>query len=183
MTGSPLLSLVSLQTSFEGKAWVLPDDIDTDQIVPGKYLAKITPEELGPHVLEGYDQAFPTKVEPGDLIVAGENFGCGSSREHAPLAIKGAGVPLVLAESFARIFYRNAFNVGLPVLEVAGISDKVSQGDKLAVDVTTGTVVNETTGDELHAEPLSDKALKLVEAGGLVALTRRKLDERRAGDA
>ncbi len=165
-----------LRTSFSGKAWVLPDDVDTDQIVPGKYLAKITEEELGPHVLEGYDQAFPENVSEGDIIVAGENFGCGSSREHAPLAIKGAGVPVVLAESFARIFYRNAFNVGLPVLEVEGLPEATSEGDTLVVDLEEGTVTNETTGDTFQAEPLSEKALELVEAGGLINLTRSKLD-------
>lgn len=167
-----------LRTSFSGKAWVLPDDVDTDQIVPGKHLAKITEEELGPVVLEGYDQSFPEKVNEGDILVAGRNFGCGSSREHAPIAIKGAGIPVVLAESFARIFYRNAFNVGLPALEVPGIAEVTSEGDTLAVDLEEGTVTNETTGEALQAEPLSEKALELVEAGGLIDLTRRKLDER-----
>lgn len=174
---------MSLETSFTGKAWVLPDDVDTDQIVPGKYLAKITEEELGPHVLEGYDQEFPDQVSEGDLIIAGKNFGCGSSREHAPIAIKGAGVPVVVAESFARIFYRNAFNVGLPALEVPGVSDAVSEGDTVSVDLETGTVTNETTGETLNAEPLSDKALELIEAGGLIDLTRRKLEERGSADA
>ena len=164
-----------LQTEFDGKAWVLPDDIDTDQITPGKYLAMITPEELGPHVLEGYDQDFPNKVQPGDIIVAGENFGCGSSREHAPLAIKGAGVPVVIAESFARIFYRNAFNVGVPVMEVEGISDHVSEGDEIHVDLEAGTVENKTTGASFQGAPLSEKAFELVDAGGLINLTRQKL--------
>jgi 3-isopropylmalate/(R)-2-methylmalate dehydratase small subunit len=166
---------VSLQTRFEGKAWVLPDDVDTDQIVPGKYLAKITEEELGPHVLEGYDQEFPDRVSEGDIIVAGRNFGCGSSREHAPIAIKGAGVPVVIAESFARIFYRNAFNVGIPALEVPDISDHVDEGDQVGVDLESGEVTNETTGETFNAEPLSDKALDLIEAGGLVELTRQQL--------
>jgi 3-isopropylmalate/(R)-2-methylmalate dehydratase small subunit len=169
---------VSLQTRFSGKAWVLPDDVDTDQIVPGKYLAKITEEELGPHVLEGYDQSFPQKVNEGDVIVAGQNFGCGSSREHAPIAIKGAGVPVVVAESFARIFYRNAFNVGLPALEVPDISSHVDEGDEVSVDLESGEVTNETTGETFNAEPLSDKALELIEAGGLVNLTRQKLEQR-----
>lgn len=166
---------MALQTEFEGKAWVLPDDVDTDQITPGKYLAMITEEELGPHVLEGYDRSFPEKVSPGDIIVAGKNFGCGSSREHAPIAIKGAGIPVVVAESFARIFYRNAFNVGLPVLEVEGISDHVDEGDTVAIDLRSGKVEDVTTGRTFEAEPLSDKALELIEAGGLINLTRRKL--------
>jgi 3-isopropylmalate/(R)-2-methylmalate dehydratase small subunit len=169
---------VSLTTRFEGTSWVLPDDVDTDQIVPGKYLAKITEEELGPHVLEGYDQTFPDRVSEGDVLVAGANFGCGSSREHAPIAIKGAGVPCVVAESFARIFYRNAFNVGLPVLEVPGISDAVDEGDTVRVDLEAGTVENVDTGASFEAEPLSDKALELIEAGGLVNLTRERLEAR-----
>ncbi len=173
---------MALETSFTGKAWVLPHDVDTDQIVPGKYLAKITEEELGPIVLEGYQQDFPEKVSPGDIIVAGRNFGCGSSREHAPIAIKGAGVPVVVAESFARIFYRNAFNVGLPVLEVPDISEHVTEGDEVSVDLESGVITNEATGESFNAEPLSDKALELVEAGGLVNLTRETLEARRAED-
>ncbi len=169
---------MTLETSFSGKAWVLPDDIDTDQIVPGKHLAKITEEELGPVVLEGYDEAFADEVSPGDVLVAGRNFGCGSSREHAPIAIKGAGIPVVIAESFARIFYRNAFNVGLPAIEVPDITEHVSQGDTLSVNLEEGTVENTDTGDAFSAEPLSEKALELLEAGGLVDLTRSKLEER-----
>lgn len=172
---------MGLQTRFEGKAWVLPHDVDTDQIVPGKYLAKITEEELGPHVLEGYQQDFPEKVSPGDIIIAGRNFGCGSSREHAPIAIKGAGVPVVVAESFARIFYRNAFNVGLPALEVPGISEQVTEGDTVSVDLESGLVEDQDTGERFEAEPLSDKALELIEAGGLVDLTRRRLEKKREG--
>ena len=169
-----------MKTAYRGRAWVFPDNVDTDQITPGKYLAMITPEELGRHVLEGADQEFPKKVRPGDILVAGENFGCGSSREHAPIAIKGAGIPCVLAESFARIFYRNAYNVGVCAVEVPGISKEVATGDALDVDLSRGEVRNARTGATLKAEPLTPKALELLEAGGLVALTRRRLQERGA---
>lgn len=167
-----------MKTEFEGKAWVFPDNVDTDQITPGKYLTLITPEELGKHVLEGARADFPSKVKPGDVLVAGRNFGCGSSREHAPQAIKGAGVPVVLAESYARIFYRNAINVGLPILEVEEIGKKVREGDVLKVHLTTGVVENVTRGERYQAVPLSDKAMSILRAGGLVEVTREKLRER-----
>lgn len=169
-----------MKTQFRGKAWVFPDNVDTDQITPGKYLTMITAEELGKVVLEGARADFARQVKPGDLLVAGRNFGCGSSREHAPLAIKGAGIPIVIAESYARIFYRNAVNVGLPALECAGIADAVKEGDVLDVDLTTGKVTNTTSGKTLQAIPLSAKALEILGAGGLVPLTRKKLEAKRA---
>ncbi len=172
-----------METRFRGKAWVFPDNVDTDQITPGKYLTIIDAEGLGKHVLEGARPDFPQKVRKGDVLVAGRNFGCGSSREHAPLAVKGAGMPVVLAESFARIFYRNAINVGLPILEVEGVSQKVREGDDLDVDLATGRVVNATTGETLQAVALSDKALSILEAGGLVPVTRAKLAAKRAAAA
>jgi 3-isopropylmalate/(R)-2-methylmalate dehydratase small subunit len=167
-----------METRFAGKAWVFGDNIDTDQITPGKYLTMITAEELGKVVLEGSRPEFAKLVQKGDVLVAGRNFGCGSSREHAPLAIKGAGMPVVLAESFARIFYRNAINVGLPVLEVADIHTKAREGDVLDVDLTTGKIVNKTKGETYEAVPLSDKAMSILRAGGLVEVTRAKLAER-----
>ena len=169
-----------METRFSGKAWLFGDNIDTDQITPGKYLTMITPEELGKVVLEGARPEFARQVKKGDVIVAGRNFGCGSSREHAPQGIKGAGVPVVLAESFARIFYRNAINVGLPVLEVADVTRKVKEGDVLDVDLVTGRIQNKTTGETLEAVPLSDKAMSILRAGGLVQVTRQKLAERAA---
>jgi 3-isopropylmalate/(R)-2-methylmalate dehydratase small subunit len=164
-----------MQTRFEGKAWVFGDSVDTDMITPGKYLAILDPKGLAEHLLEGADPEFARKVKPGDLLVAGENFGCGSSREHAPVAIKGAGIPVVVADSFARIFYRNAINIGLPVLEVPGVRDATQQGDALVVDVTHGTVRNARTGQEMRGPPLSGKALEILEAGGLVNVVRKKL--------
>jgi 3-isopropylmalate/(R)-2-methylmalate dehydratase small subunit len=169
-----------METRFVGKAWVFGDNVDTDQITPGKYLTMITAEELGKVLLEGGRPGFAQKVTKGDVMVAGRNFGCGSSREHAPLAIKGAGMPVVLAESFARIFYRNAINVGLPILEVADISKKVTEGDVLEVDLMTGHIHNKTKGQTYEAVPLSEQAMGLLRAGGLVQVTRQKLAEREA---
>ena len=167
-----------MQTRFSGKAWVFGDNVDTDQITPGKYLTMITAEELGKVVLEGSRPEFAKQVQKGDVLVAGRNFGCGSSREHAPLAIKGAGVPVVLAESFARIFYRNAINVGLPILEVADVHSKVTEGDEIEVDLTTGKIVNKTKNETYEAVPLSEQAMGILRAGGLVQVTRQKLAER-----
>ena len=167
-----------METRFSGKSWRFGDNIDTDQITPGKYLTMITAEELGKVVLEGARPEFAKEVKAGDVIVAGRNFGCGSSREHAPLAIKGAGVPVVLAESFARIFYRNAINVGLPILEVADVSSKVTEGDVLDVDLITGKIVNKTKNETYEAVPLSEQAMHILRAGGLVEITKKKLAER-----
>lgn len=164
-----------MQTRFQGKAWVFGDSVDTDMITPGKYLALLDPKGLAEHLLEGADPEFPKKVKPGDLLVAGQNFGCGSSREHAPVAIKGAGVPVVLAESFARIFYRNAINIGLPVLEVPGVRAATQEGDVLEVDLAKGTVLNQRSGQLLEGVALAGKALEILEAGGLVNVVRRKL--------
>jgi len=169
-----------METRFSGKAWLFGDNVDTDQITPGKYLTMITAEELGKVVLEGARPEFAKNVQKGDVLVAGRNFGCGSSREHAPVGIKGAGVPVVLAESFARIFYRNAINVGLPVLEVADVSKKVAEGDVLDVDLLSGRIVNKTKNETYEAVPLSDKALGILRAGGLVEVTKQKLAARRA---
>jgi len=164
-----------VQTQLRGRSWVFGDSIDTDMITPGKYLAILDPKGLAEHVLEGADPEFPKKVKTGDVLVAGQNFGCGSSREHAPIAIKGAGVPVVLAESFARIFYRNAINIGLPVLEVSGVHAATQPGDVLEVDLANGTVRNTRTGQTLQGAPLSAKAVEILEAGGLVGYVRRKL--------
>ncbi len=172
-----------METRFSGRSWVFPDNVDTDQITPGKYLTMITAEELGKVVLEGARPEFAKNVQKGDVLVAGRNFGCGSSREHAPLAIKGAGMPVVLAESFARIFYRNAINVGLPILEVANISKKISEGDEIEVDLLSGIITNKTKGETYEAVPLSEKALSILNAGGLVEVTKAKLAKRAAEEA
>ncbi|MBQ1781516.1 MAG: 3-isopropylmalate dehydratase small subunit, partial [Methanobrevibacter sp.] len=126
---------------MEGKVWKFGDDIDTDIILPGRYLIYTDEERLSQHCMEGLDSEFPNKVDNGDFIVAGKNFGCGSSREHAPIAIKGCGIRAVIAESFARIFYRNSTNVGLTLIEAPGISQYVKEGDKIQIDMDTGVII------------------------------------------
>ena len=152
-----------------GTAHVLPADIDTDQIIPGAYLNTVSDSELGQYVLEGYDENYADQLQKGDIIVAGANFGLGSSREAAPIAIRSAGVGAVIAESFARIFYRNAINVGLPIVEVEDITDAVSDGNHVRVDVALGEVENVTTGATFKAVALPDDLLNILEAGGLIA--------------
>lgn len=161
-----------------GHARLLPDDVDTDQIIPGEYLNTIPEEELGEHVLEGYDPEFPNEIESGDVLVAGENFGLGSSREAAPVAIREAGVSAVVAESFARIFYRNAINVGLPIATVPRITEHVSAGDIVRVDFTDGVVENTTTGKSFSISPLPDDLTEILEAGGLVPLRQKQRESR-----
>ncbi len=160
-----------------GKAWKFGDDVNTDLIVPGKYLELVDPHEMAKHAMEGIDPDFPGKVSEGDVVVGGSNFGCGSSREHAAIALKYVGVGAVVAESFARIFYRNAINLGLPALECPGISEAVSEGDSLEIDLTGGKVVNATTGKELEFVPLPDFMVEVLDEGGLVTYIRNHLDE------
>lgn len=169
-----------MQTLLRGRAWVFGDSIDTDMITPGKYLAIIDPKGLAEHLLEGKDPDFARKVKPGDVLVVGQNFGCGSSREHAVAAMKGAEIACVVGESFARIFYRNCLNLALPILEVPGVATAVKEGDTVEVDLRKGTVRNERTKQVLQGVPLTDKAVEILEAGGLVNLVRRKLAQRAA---
>jgi 3-isopropylmalate/(R)-2-methylmalate dehydratase small subunit len=150
-------------------------NVDTDVIIPARYLNLNTAEELAPHCMEDIDAEFVQRVRPGDVIVAATNFGCGSSREHAPLAIKAAGVSCVIAKSFARIFYRNAINIGLPILEGAEAVDASEAGDELAVELETGTIRNLTKGSEFKAKPYPGFMLELMQAGGLVEYTKRRL--------
>ena len=157
-----------------GHAHVLPSDVDTDQIIPGEYLTTVSREELGQYALQGYDSEFTDRLEDGDIVVAGENFGLGSSREAAPIALRNANVGAVVAESFARIFYRNAVNVGLVIVEIPGITERVDDGDEVSVDVEAGRVTNHTTGETFETTPLPDDLLEILEAGGLVEYTRAK---------
>ncbi|NLG83924.1 MAG: 3-isopropylmalate dehydratase small subunit [Firmicutes bacterium] len=150
------------------------DDIDTDKIIPARYLNTSDPAELARHCLEDEDPTFAGRVRPGEIIVAGENFGCGSSREHAPLAIKAAGVACVIAKSFARIFYRNAINIGLPILECSAI-EGVETGHELSVDLERGEITDLTTGRTYRAAPFPPFMKELIAAGGLVNYVRRKL--------
>ncbi len=161
-------------TALRGKAWTFGRDIDTDLIIPARYLNMKTAEELAAHVMEDADPTFASKVEPGDIVVAQENFGCGSSREHAPLALKGAGVSVVIAKSFARIFYRNAFNTGLPILVAPEAVEGISQGDELSVDLASGEIINLTTGKTYQAQPLPPFMRELVEAGGLLPYLKKR---------
>lgn len=153
-------------------------DVNTDVIIPARYLNMFDPDELAQHCMEDLDADFVGRVQPGDIIVADTNFGCGSSREHAPLAIKAAGVACVVARSFARIFYRNALNIGLPILECAEAVDRTDAGDTLEIELSTGDIDNVTRGLRFKAEPFPDFMLELVEAGGLIEYTRRKIAAR-----
>ncbi len=161
---------------IEGNAWKYGDNVDTDVIIPARYLNVSTSEELARYCMEDLDACFAGQVQPGDLIVAGENFGCGSSREHAPLAIKGAGISCVVAKSFARIFYRNAINVGLPILECPAAVDEIERGDRLTVDLRVGTIVNARTGHTYRTTPFPTFIMEIVEAGGLVPYTRARMN-------
>lgn len=160
---------------LSGRAWVYGDHVDTDAIIPARYLNVSTPEELARHCMEDIDTTFASSVQPGDIIVAGENFGCGSSREHAPLAIKGAGVSCVIAKSFARIFYRNAINIGLPILECPAAVEETQPGDILEVDLERGTITNTRTGHTHQTTPFPPLIMRIVEAGGLIPYTRERL--------
>lgn len=149
------------------------DNVDTDVILPARYLNLSSPEELAAHCLEDLDRDFVKKVKPGDIIVAGENFGCGSSREHAPIAIKAAGVSCVIAKTFARIFYRNAINTGLPILECAEASEKVNSGDQLEIDFDSGLISNLTTGETYQAQAFPEFIKKIIAARGLLNSLKR----------
>lgn len=152
---------------IKGKVWKFGNDVNTDEIIPARFLNTQDPKELGPHCMEDIDAEFAKKVSKGDIIIAGKNFGCGSSREHAQIAIKGAGVACVIAESFARIFYRNAINVGLPILEVKDISS-IKEGDYLDIDLDKGTIVDLSENKVYNAQPLSKFIQEIIKAGGLL---------------
>jgi len=160
---------------FRGRVWKFGNDIDTDAIVPARYLNTSDPQELARHLMEDADQGFPDKVKSGDIIVAGKNFGCGSSREHAPIAIKAAGIQAVIAKSFARIFYRNAFNIGLPIFESADASERIQQNDEVEIDADKGVIRNMTTKEVYSSNPIPPFMQELIDAGGLIAWTKRKL--------
>ncbi|MEW6738345.1 MAG: 3-isopropylmalate dehydratase small subunit [Nitrospirota bacterium] len=160
---------------LKGKVWRFGDDIDTDAIIPARYLNTSDPNELAKHVMEDADKEFPNKVKAGDIIVAGKNFGCGSSREHAPIAIKAAGVQAVIAKSFARIFYRNSFNIGLPIFESDEASEKIKEGDTVEVDADKGIIKNLSTGEQYIAKPIPPFMQELIAAGGLIEWTKKKI--------
>lgn len=160
---------------FEGKAHKYGRDVDTDVIIPARYLTTSDPDELAVHCMEDLDAGFVAKVKPGDILVAEENFGCGSSREHAPIAIKHAGIAAVVAKSFARIFYRNAINTGLPILESPGAAEGISDGDEVLIDADTGVITDLTTDTSWQAQPFPPFIQEMIEAGGLIEATRQKI--------
>jgi 3-isopropylmalate/(R)-2-methylmalate dehydratase small subunit len=160
---------------IKGKAWNYGDNINTDFMLPGKYLELTDPKELAKHAMEGIDPSFAKKVQKGDIVVGGKNMGLGSSREHAPLALKHSGVGAVVAESFARIFYRNSFNVGLAAIECPGISKKAKTGDDIEIDTVTGTVT--VKGEKLKIKPLPDFMVQLLNEGGLVPYLKTHMKE------
>lgn len=160
---------------FKGTAHRYGRDIDTDVIIPARYLNTSDPAELAKHCLEDLDTSFVQRVQPGDIIVAEENFGCGSSREHAPIAIKAAGVDVVIAKSFARIFYRNSINTGLAIMECPEAVDAIKQGDVVDVDADAGVITDVTTGATFNAQPFPPFIREIIEAGGLINRTRTKL--------
>ncbi|MCD6537706.1 3-isopropylmalate dehydratase small subunit [Candidatus Bathyarchaeota archaeon] len=160
---------------ISGKAVIFGDDVNTDVIIPSKHLTSLDPEELAKHAMEGLDPKFPEKARGGVIIVAGRNFGCGSSREQAPLALKHAGVKCILADFFARIFYRNAINIGLPVLECPGISGRIEEGDILTVNLEEGKIINETRKAVIEAHKLPGFILEILRDGGLIAHLKKRL--------
>lgn len=164
-----------MKTQMEGKARVLPNNVDTDQIYPGRYLALVDPIAIGEHCLEGYDPSFSKDYVPGDILIAGTNFGCGSSREHAPIALLAIGVPLIIAESFARIFFRNAINLGLPLMVCPDISKSLTTGQALKVDLENGSVLVVETNEVINCERVGSHTMQILEAGGIKNLTRKKL--------
>lgn len=153
----------------QGKVFKYPDNVDTDVIIPARYLNTPKAEELAQHCMEDIDAEFTKKVQPGDIIVAGWNFGCGSSREHAPLAIKTCKTGCVIAKSFARIFYRNSINIGMPILECEQAADEIQPGDEVNVDFTTGVITDVTTGKTYQAQPFPEFIQNIITKGGLLA--------------
>ena len=153
---------------INGKVWILGENVDTDMIIPGKYLSSTDPEVLGAHCLEGLEKDWSKKISDGDIVIAGGNFGCGSSREHAPMALKAAGVAAILAESIGAIFYRNAVNVGLPVIEAPGVCAIFEEGHLAEVDPEKGMITNVTTGRTLAIDPFPEIIQKILGFGGLL---------------
>lgn len=158
---------------FTGNAIKYGDNVDTDVIIPARYLNTIDKKELASHCMEDIDKNFTNKVEAGDIMIAGKNFGCGSSREHAPIAIKESGISLVIAKSFARIFYRNSINIGLAILECEEASERIADGDRVEADLDAGIIYNKTTGESFKTKPFPEFIQKIIQNGGLVESIRR----------
>lgn len=163
--------------SLQGKAWKFGNDVDTDIIIAARYLNSSDPGELASHCMEDGYPNFAPNVQTGDVMFAGKNFGCGSSREHAPISIKAAGVSCVVAKSYARIFYRNAFNIGLPILECPEAVDEVKEGDTISVDAATGKIVNLSTGKEYQAVAIPEFMSQIIDAGGLISYVKGRVNK------
>ena len=163
---------------YQGKAHKVGAHIDTDAIIPARFLVTTDPAELGANCMEGLEPGWVKRVKAGDIMVAEENFGCGSSREHAPVAILGAGMPVVIAHSFARIFYRNGFNMGLVLLEIGDDVAKINDGDELVVDADTGRIENKTTGAVIQCKPVPTFMKGILDKGGLIPYVKDRLAER-----
>ena len=162
---------------LEGKVWRFGNDVDTDLIIPARYLNTSDPKVLAQHCMEDADPSFAGKVGMGDIIVAGKNFGCGSSREHAPISIKAAGISCVIAASFARIFYRNAINIGLPILESTDASSSIAEGDLVEVDLDTGKITNLTRGETYQAAAFPPFMQELINTGGLIEYVKKQVEK------
>lgn len=162
---------------IKGRAWIFGNNVDTDVIIPARYLTTSVGSELAPHCMEILVPDFHKKVQPGDIIVAGQNFGCGSSREHAPVAIKACGIAGIIAPSFARIFYRNAINIGLPILEVDEMVNETKMGDELEIDTDSGEIINHTTGKTYQSAPFPPFIEEIISAGGLMNFVREREKE------
>lgn len=160
---------------MEGKAIKYGDNVDTDVIIPARFLNTSDPKELAAHCMEDLDKSFKDRVKPGDIMVAGDNFGCGSSREHAPIAIKESGISCVIAKSFARIFYRNAINIGLPILECPDAASSIEDGDIVSVDFETGVIKDITKGIEFKSQPFPEFIKRIIECGGLINYVKEKV--------
>lgn len=163
--------------TLKGNVWKFGSDIDTDAIIPARYLNTSDPVELAKHCMEDADKDFAKKIKKGDIIVADKNFGCGSSREHAPISIKACGISCVIAKSFARIFYRNAFNIGLPILESPEASEKIKQGDEIEVDIEKGIIRNLTKKKDYKVNPIPAFMQELINAGGLMEWTKNRIQK------
>ena len=169
-----------MTTTIHGRVHKYGDNIDTDVIIPARYCTAFTEKELAPHALEDLDAEFVKKVRQGDIIVAGRNFGCGSSRENAPIAIKGAGVACVVAKSFARIFYRNSINIGLPILESERGVEEAEAGDELEIDLTKGLIRNITKSKSYNVPPFPDIIQEIIGSGGMVEFAKKRIAQRKA---
>lgn len=161
---------------MKGKCWKFGNNINTDEIIPARYLNTTDTKELASHCMEDADPDFMKKAKPNDVIVAGENFGCGSSREHAPIAIKAAGMSCVIAKSFARIFFRNAINIGLPIFECPEAVEQIKEGDEIEVNLATGEILNNTSRKRFKSEPFPQEMQEIIKSGGLMNFVKRKMN-------